>query len=86
MVKGFPFEVPADYKNLPQLKGRAEIEMKIKLKEMGPDGATGGIFKVGYGTPHVDPILAVIGTSPPGPTAVVERSRWLNRGRGSDAD
>ena len=28
MVKGFPYEVPADYDNLPQLKGRATIEFK----------------------------------------------------------
>jgi peptidylprolyl isomerase len=28
MVQKFPFEVPADYNNLPQLKGRATIEMK----------------------------------------------------------
>lgn len=28
MVKGFPFEVPEQYANLPQLKGRATIEME----------------------------------------------------------
>lgn len=28
MVGAFPFEVPEDYRNLPQLKGRATIEMK----------------------------------------------------------
>ncbi|MGJ5675487.1 MAG: peptidylprolyl isomerase [Nostochopsis sp.] len=28
MVEGFPFEVPQEYSNLPQLKGRATIEMK----------------------------------------------------------
>ena len=28
MVKGFPYEVPAEYDNLPQLKGRATIEFK----------------------------------------------------------
>ncbi|MDJ0734799.1 MAG: peptidylprolyl isomerase [Nostocaceae cyanobacterium] len=28
MVTGFPFEVPKEYSNLPQLKGRASIEMK----------------------------------------------------------
>ena len=27
MVKGFPFEVPAEYSNLPQLKGRATVEV-----------------------------------------------------------
>ncbi|MBD2778529.1 peptidylprolyl isomerase [Iningainema tapete] len=28
MVKAFPFEVPAEYSNLPQLKGRATVEIK----------------------------------------------------------
>lgn len=28
MVKGFPYDVPEDYANLPQLKGRATIEFK----------------------------------------------------------
>ncbi|MEL6230592.1 MAG: peptidylprolyl isomerase [Cyanobacteria bacterium J06627_3] len=28
MVKGFPYEVPAEYDHLPQLKGRATIEIK----------------------------------------------------------
>lgn len=28
MVQGFPFEVPEEYSNLPQLKGRATVEMK----------------------------------------------------------
>ncbi|MDM9385468.1 peptidylprolyl isomerase [Chlorogloeopsis sp. ULAP01] len=28
MVEGFPFEVPTEYSNLPQLKGRATVEMK----------------------------------------------------------
>jgi peptidylprolyl isomerase len=28
MVQGFPFEVPAEYSNLPQLKGRATVEME----------------------------------------------------------
>ncbi|HEY9848174.1 MAG TPA: peptidylprolyl isomerase [Leptolyngbyaceae cyanobacterium] len=27
MVQGFPFEVPSEYSNLPQLKGRATVEM-----------------------------------------------------------
>ncbi|HBB35109.1 MAG TPA: peptidylprolyl isomerase [Cyanobacteria bacterium UBA8803] len=27
MVEGFPFEVPSEYSNLPQLKGRATVEM-----------------------------------------------------------
>ena len=28
MVTGFPFEIPADYANLPQLKGRASVEVE----------------------------------------------------------
>ncbi|MDV2998685.1 MAG: hypothetical protein N5P05_000291 [Chroococcopsis gigantea SAG 12.99] len=28
MITGFPFEVPGDYANLPQLKGRATVEME----------------------------------------------------------
>ncbi len=28
MVQGFPFEIPAEYSNLPQLKGRATVEME----------------------------------------------------------
>lgn len=28
MLQGFPFEVPSEYSNLPQLKGRATVEMK----------------------------------------------------------
>ncbi|HLO46954.1 MAG TPA: peptidylprolyl isomerase [Kamptonema sp.] len=30
MVKEFPFEVPSDYANLPQLKGRATVEMQTE--------------------------------------------------------
>lgn len=30
MVKAFPYEVPKEYANLPQLKGRAEVEFVIK--------------------------------------------------------
>lgn len=30
MVKEFPFEVPSDYANLPQLKGRATVEMETE--------------------------------------------------------
>jgi peptidylprolyl isomerase len=34
MVKGFPFEVPAEYSNLPQLKGRATVLMKTSKGEV----------------------------------------------------
>jgi peptidylprolyl isomerase len=34
MVKQFPFEVPADYSNLPQLKGRATVEFKTNKGDL----------------------------------------------------
>jgi peptidylprolyl isomerase len=34
MVKGFPFEVPAKYSNLPQLKGRATIAIKTNKGDL----------------------------------------------------
>lgn len=37
MVKGFPFAVPKEYDNLPQLLGRATLEMKVTLKDT-PEG------------------------------------------------
>jgi len=33
MVEKFPYEIPAEYSSLPQLKGRATFEMKLKLKD-----------------------------------------------------
>lgn len=33
MVDGFPFEVPEEYKNAPFLKGRAAVDMKVKVKD-----------------------------------------------------
>lgn len=33
MVKGFPFEIPQEYSNLPALKGRATITMDLTLKD-----------------------------------------------------
>lgn len=32
MVKGFPFKVPAPYDTAPLLKGRATVEMEVKIK------------------------------------------------------
>lgn len=34
MVAGFPFEVPEDYSHLPQLKGRATVELKTNKGDM----------------------------------------------------
>eukprot|EP00262_Sarcandra_glabra_P003307 TRINITY_DN13963_c0_g2_i4.p1 TRINITY_DN13963_c0_g2~~TRINITY_DN13963_c0_g2_i4.p1 ORF type:complete len:368 (+),score=50.17 TRINITY_DN13963_c0_g2_i4:147-1250(+) len=33
MVDGFPFEVPEEYSNMPLLKGRATVDMKVKVKD-----------------------------------------------------
>jgi cyclophilin family peptidyl-prolyl cis-trans isomerase len=54
MVKGFPFQVPSQYSNLPQLLGRANLEMKVKFAEPREDNTTGGLMKItvdGYNAP-----------------------------------
>lgn len=54
MVKGFPFDVPAAYADLPQLKGRATVEMKLRFSDPRMDGITGGTFTIvadGYNAP-----------------------------------
>lgn len=54
MVKGFPFQVPAAYDNLPQLKGRATLEAKITLKSVRENGVEGGTIRMivdGYNAP-----------------------------------
>ncbi|GMY13385.1 peptidyl-prolyl cis-trans isomerase, chloroplastic [Fagus crenata] len=33
MVDGFPYEVPEEYRSMPLLKGRATVEMKVKVKD-----------------------------------------------------
>lgn len=33
MVDGFPFEIPEEYSNMPILKGRATVDMKVKIKD-----------------------------------------------------
>lgn len=33
MVEKFPFEVPAEYAKMPLLKGRAKVEMKVRVKD-----------------------------------------------------
>ncbi|KAL2651770.1 hypothetical protein R1flu_019898 [Riccia fluitans] len=33
MVESFPFEVPAEYAKMPLLKGRAKVEMKVRVKD-----------------------------------------------------
>mmetsp|Transcript_9752 Transcript_9752/g.26429 ORF Transcript_9752/g.26429 Transcript_9752/m.26429 type:complete len:447 (+) Transcript_9752:63-1403(+) len=53
MVKGMPFEVPKEYANLPQLLGRATLEMKINCGN-GPEGRTDEVLTIvldGYNAP-----------------------------------
>ncbi|XP_039116296.1 peptidyl-prolyl cis-trans isomerase, chloroplastic [Dioscorea cayenensis subsp. rotundata] len=33
MVDGFPYEIPEEYSNMPILKGRAIVDMKVKVKD-----------------------------------------------------
>ncbi|KAF8697319.1 hypothetical protein HU200_035910 [Digitaria exilis] len=33
MVDGFPYEIPEEYSNMPILKGRATVDMKVKIKD-----------------------------------------------------
>ncbi|KAK9734995.1 hypothetical protein RND81_04G176300 [Saponaria officinalis] len=33
MVDGFPYDVPEEYRNMPLLKGRAAVDMKVKVKD-----------------------------------------------------
>ena len=56
MVSGFPFEIPTDYAQLPQLKGRATLEMKLRFanpvsRSLEFDRATLKIVVDGYNAP-----------------------------------
>ncbi|EFN59625.1 hypothetical protein CHLNCDRAFT_33486 [Chlorella variabilis] len=54
MVGAFPFEVPKEYADLPQLKGRATVEMKFKFTDARENNATGGTMTMvldGYNAP-----------------------------------
>ena len=56
MVEKFPYEIPAEYSSLPQLKGRATLEMKLKLKDakersLDFDRCTMKIVVDGYNAP-----------------------------------
>ncbi|XP_037496654.1 peptidyl-prolyl cis-trans isomerase CYP38, chloroplastic-like [Jatropha curcas] len=33
MVDGFPYEIPEEYRSMPTLKGRAAVDMKVKVKD-----------------------------------------------------
>ena len=52
MIDGFPFEVPAQYADRPLLKGRATVDMKVKIKDNA--NVDGGVLKIvldGYNAP-----------------------------------
>jgi cyclophilin family peptidyl-prolyl cis-trans isomerase len=52
MINGFPFEVPKQYADRPLLKGRATIDMKVRIKDNA--NTDGGVLKIvldGYNAP-----------------------------------
>ncbi|EPS60962.1 hypothetical protein M569_13838, partial [Genlisea aurea] len=52
MVDRFPYEVPAEYQNMPLLKGRATVDMKVKVRD-NPN-LTECVFRIvldGYNAP-----------------------------------
>lgn len=54
MVTAFPFEVPAEYSNLPQLKGRATIDVVVRKADDEPFDIDGTIYKEGQMTLVID--------------------------------
>lgn len=60
MVTAFPFEVPAEYSNLPQLKGRATIEVVVRKAGDEPFDIDGTLYKEGEMTLVVDGYAAPI--------------------------
>lgn len=53
MVQKFPFEVPSEYANLPQLRGRAELKMQVSCRDTvdGPKDVVLKIVVDGYNAP-----------------------------------
>jgi cyclophilin family peptidyl-prolyl cis-trans isomerase len=54
MVGSFPFAVPAEYAALPQLRGRATVDVAVRFAEPRVNGVTGGVMTVvadGYNAP-----------------------------------
>jgi len=52
MINGFPFDVPKEYADRPLLKGRATIDMKVRIKDNA--NTDGGVLKIvldGYNAP-----------------------------------
>ncbi|GJQ09026.1 hypothetical protein GpartN1_g817.t1 [Galdieria partita] len=54
MVKEFPYEVPKEYDYLPQLKGRAVVEMTLKKANNQKFDLDGQLFDKGYLTLVID--------------------------------
>ncbi|GMP30339.1 hypothetical protein CsSME_00005050 [Camellia sinensis var. sinensis] len=46
MVDGFPYKVPEEYQNMPLLKGRATVNMKVKVKD-NPNLSDGFVVQTG---------------------------------------
>ncbi|TQD81740.1 hypothetical protein C1H46_032674 [Malus baccata] len=52
MVDGFPYQVPEEYQSMPLLKGRATVDMKVKVKDN--PSLTDCVFRIvldGYNAP-----------------------------------
>lgn len=60
MVTGFPYEVPAEFSSLPQLKGRATIEVVVRKADDEPFDIDGTIYAEGAMTLVVDGYAAPI--------------------------
>lgn len=54
MVKGFPYEVPSEFSNLPQLKGRATVEVVVRKADDEPFDIDGTIYNEGAMTLVID--------------------------------
>ncbi|KAK9821695.1 hypothetical protein WJX74_009402 [Apatococcus lobatus] len=54
MVKGFPYSVPKEYDSLPQLKGRATVDVDVKFTSTREGGLESGVLRMvldGYNAP-----------------------------------
>lgn len=54
MVSGFPFEIPAEYSSLPQLKGRATVDVVVRKDGDEPFDIDGTLYKEGAMTLVLD--------------------------------
>eukprot|EP00190_Bangiopsis_sp_CCMP1999_P006986 CAMPEP_0198723458 /NCGR_PEP_ID=MMETSP1475-20131203/957_1 /TAXON_ID= ORGANISM="Unidentified sp., Strain CCMP1999" /NCGR_SAMPLE_ID=MMETSP1475 /ASSEMBLY_ACC=CAM_ASM_001111 /LENGTH=433 /DNA_ID=CAMNT_0044484583 /DNA_START=183 /DNA_END=1484 /DNA_ORIENTATION=+ len=60
MVGEFPYQVPEEYKDLPQLKGRATVEMRLQKGEGEQFDIDGTLYDIGQMTMVVDGYTAPI--------------------------